>query len=129
MFSTGGMPTLPSDKSRQNSIVCNVEQADSGMVFSLSTNMRNIQSIGLVRNYRRGCSLLFSSPYLKTGGNYEIIKSNTPSLVTDGFHNTSIQDADISGEQLESVNGLKGPSEMVGKAMMMFGPPMPPVQQ
>ncbi len=131
VFASGGMPTRTSDKSRQNSLIYNVEKADSGMVFCLSSGERPIQSFGLVRSYPRGGSLLFSSPLLKTGNSYEILLADerSASAVISGFHNTSDILTSATGDKLESVEKLEGPLMTVGKRAMMFGPPMPPVQQ
>ena len=129
VFSTGGMSTRTSDKSRQNCIIYNVEKADSGMVFSVADKDSVVQSVGLIRSYRRGGSLLFSCPSYKEGGKYDIFCSEGLAQAVKGFHNTSTDNTAAAGEKIESIEALKGPSMMVGTSRMMFGPPMPPFQQ
>ena len=122
----GGMGSRSAKGSRQPSVVCGVEQADSGTVYGLEGADGSLIQLTNIRNYSREASFLFSSPQLQAGQSYKVIKTQQ-APEAKGFHGLSSTikkpAAPGSAEVIESVEQLALPYSQVGKQNMMMGPP------
>ena len=123
----GGMNSRSAKESRQASVICGFEQADSASIYGLADDKGVILQLTNIRNYFREASLLFSSPQLKAGKTYTVCKkSNENNNPLSGFHGLSVQTpkkGNKSGEVIETVENLTLPYSQVGRQGMMMGPP------
>lgn len=127
IVATGGNNTMPSDKSRQASIIYGGELDSTGCIGLTAEGTSNpLLAYNLMRDYGKNGQVIFSSDQISTGNAYAIVKGEAIKDEST-FFGLNLRPSQINGKVVEKTGELKS---MVNKVGSFPEPPpagtMPP---
>ena len=126
-MATGANNSIPSDKSKQASIIYGGELDSTGCIgLTTGATSNPLLAYNLMRDYGKNGQVLFSYDQISTGTAYDIVKGKAIKDEST-FFGLTLHPSKINGKVVEKTNELKSMVSKVGTfPAPPPGGPMPP---
>lgn len=128
VVATGGNHSVPSNKSRQNTVIYGTALGSTGCM-GIASEEGPLMAYNLLRDYGdMGGQWLVSLPQLTKGATYSIFKAEACTTTDNTRFGLTLQPQELETEQVERIDKLETPVTKLGKFFdpPAGGPGMPP---